>query len=318
MSIFLAPAVLILAAGAAEAQKFPARAIQFVVPLAAGSTTDVAARMIAQRVAQTLDAQIIIENRPGSSTMLGSAMVAKAEPDGHTLLMGASSLAVNQNLFKTVPYDTEKDFTPITLLVTAPMVLVVNPGLGVKTLAEFLAKYRSAPNVTFASPGAGTSLHLAADVFRFKTGIDVRPVVYRGGAPALTDVIAGHVQAMFATPVVKQNIDNGDVRALAVTGPERLALLPDVPTFAELGQAMPELDTGAWFGLFAPAATPADVIAVLNREFNAALRDAELRAALLNIGLQPRGTTPDEFSAFVRAEIRRWPPIFARAGIVPQ
>src|SRR5882762_6831307 len=302
----------------ALAQKFPARAIQFVVPLAAGSTTDVAARMIAQRVAQMLDAQIIVENRPGSSTMLGSAMVAKAEPDGHTLLMGASSLAVNQNLFKAVPYDTEKDFTPITLLVTAPMVLVVNPALGVKTLGEFLAKFRSVPNVTFASPGAGTSLHLAAEVFRLKTGMDVRPVVYRGGAPALTDVIAGHVQAMFATPVVKQNIDSGDVRALAVTGTRRLALLPDVPTFAELGQAMPELDTGAWFGLFAPARTPAGVVALLNREFNAALRDAELNAALLNIGLLPRGTTSEEFSAFVRDEITRWPPIFARAGILPQ
>src|SRR3979409_822862 len=177
-----------LAAGAAQAQKFPARAIRFVVPLAAGSTTDVAARMIAQRVAQTLDAQIIIENRPGSSTMLGSAIVAKAEPDGHTLLMGASSLAVNQNLFKVVPYDTEKDFTPITLLVTAPMVLVVNPASGVKTLGEFLAKFRSVPNVTFASPGAGTSLHLAAEVFRFKTGMDVRPRGTRGGARA---VIAG-------------------------------------------------------------------------------------------------------------------------------
>ncbi|HEY2136979.1 MAG TPA: tripartite tricarboxylate transporter substrate-binding protein, partial [Xanthobacteraceae bacterium] len=149
-----------LAAGAAGAQKFPSRAIQFVVPLAAGSTTDVAARMIAQRVAERLDAQIIIENKPGASTMLGSAMVARAEPDGHTLLMGASSLAVNQNLFKTVPYDTEKDFAPITLLVTAPMVLVVNPDLGVATLAEFLAKFRGTQNVTFASPGAGTSLHL--------------------------------------------------------------------------------------------------------------------------------------------------------------
>ncbi|HEY2135658.1 MAG TPA: tripartite tricarboxylate transporter substrate-binding protein, partial [Xanthobacteraceae bacterium] len=244
--------------------------------------------------------------------------VARAEPDGHTLLMGASSLAVNQNLFKTVPYDTEKDFAPITLLVTAPMVLVVNPDLGVATLAEFLAKFRGTQNVTFASPGAGTSLHLAADVFRFKTGIDVRPVVYRGGAPALTDVIAGHVQAMFATPVIKQNIDRHDVRALAVTGTRRLALLPDVPTFAELGQPMPELDTGAWFGLFAPARTPADVVGLLNREFNAALREPELDAALVNIGLQPRGTTPEEFATFVRDEIRRWPPIFARAGIAPQ
>src|SRR5258707_13377661 len=133
------------------------------------------------------------------------------------------------------------------------MVLVVNPALGVKTLGEFLAKFRSVPNVTFASPGAGTSLHLAAEVFRLKTGMDVRPVVYRGGAPALTDVIAGHVQAMFATPVVKQNIDTGDARALAGTRTSRLALLPDVPTFSELRPAMPKLGPGPWFGLFAPA-----------------------------------------------------------------
>src|SRR5882757_6770933 len=164
-------AVFLIAAGVAQAQKFPARAIQFVVPLAAGSTTDVAARMIAQRVAQTLDAQIIVENRPESSTMLGSAMVAKAEPDGHTLLMGASSLAVNQNLFKTVPYDTEKDFTPITLLVTAPMVLVVNPGMGVRTLPALLERFNKPKTVTLATPGPGTSLGLATEVFKARSGL---------------------------------------------------------------------------------------------------------------------------------------------------
>jgi tripartite-type tricarboxylate transporter receptor subunit TctC len=303
--------------GDAPAQKFPGRPITYVVPLAAGSTTDVAARLIAQRVSASLGVNIVIENKPGASTMLGSAAVAKADPDGHTLLMGASSLTVNKNLFKTVPFDTEKDFTPVSLLVTAPLVLVVNPAVDAKTLGDFLAKFKS-QSVTFASPGPGTMLGLATEVFKQKSGLDVKVAVYRGGGPALNDVIAGHVPAMFGTPVVKQNIDKGAVRALAVTGPKRLDLLPDVPTFAEAGLPMPEVDTGAWFGLFAPAGTPGDVIAVLNREFNAALKDPELSAALVKMGLVPHGTTPDEFGDFIRAEMKRWPPIFQRAGITPQ
>ena len=313
----LAAAAIPLSMSSAQAPKFPSRLITYVVPLAAGSTTDVAARLIAQRVSQTLGANIVIENKPGASTMLGSAAVAKAEPDGHTLLMGASSLTVNQNLFKTVPFDTEKDFAPVSLLVTAPLVLVVNPSIEAKTLGEFLAKYKQ-QGVTFASSGPGTMLGLATEVFKQKSGIDVKVAVYRGGGPALADVIGGHVPAMFGTPVVKQNLEKGDVRALAVTGPKRLDLLPDVPTFAEAGLPMPEVDAGAWFGLLAPAGTPKDVVALLNREFNAAVKDAEVQAALIKIGLIPHGTTPEEFADFIRAEIKRWPPIFGRAGIVPQ
>jgi tripartite-type tricarboxylate transporter receptor subunit TctC len=313
----LTASVMSLSASAAQAQKFPSRPLTYVVPLAAGSTTDVAARLIAQRVSQSLGVNIVIENKPGASTMLGSAAVAKAEADGHTLLMGASSLTVNQNLFKTVPFDTEKDFAPVSLLVTAPLVLVVNPAVEAKTLGEFLAKFKQ-QGVTFASPGPGTMLGLATEVFKQKSGIDVKAAVYRGGGPALTDVIAGHVPAMFGTPVVKQNVDKGDVRALAVTGPKRLDLLPDVPTFAEAGFPMPEVDSGAWFGLFAPAGTPKDVVAVLNREFNAALKEAEVQVALVKIGLIPHGTTPEAFADFIRGEIKRWPPIFQRAGIVPQ
>jgi tripartite-type tricarboxylate transporter receptor subunit TctC len=305
-------------ASTAQAQKFPSRPIIYVVPLAAGSTTDVAARLIAQRVSQSIGVSIIIENKPGASTMVGSSAVAKAEPDGHTLLMGASSLTVNQNLFKTVPFDTERDFAPISLLVTAPVVLVVTPRLGVTTLKDFLARFRPPHSVTFATPGPGTMLGLATEVFRLRSSLDVKVAVYRGGGPALTDVVAGHVDAMFGTPVIKQNIDKGDVRALAVSGAKRLDLLPDVPTFAEVGLPMPEVDAGAWFGLFAPAGVPADVIDALNRAFNAALKDAELRSALAKMGLEPRGTTPEEFGSFIREEIQRWPPIFQRAGIVPQ
>jgi tripartite-type tricarboxylate transporter receptor subunit TctC len=305
-------------ASPAQAQKFPSRPITYVVPLAAGSTTDVAARLIAQRVSQSIGVSIIIENKPGASTMVGSSAVAKADPDGHTLLMGASSLTVNQNLFKTVPFDTERDFAPISLLVTAPVVLVVTPRLGVTTLKDFLARFRPPHSVTFATPGPGTMLGLATEVFRIRSSLDVKVAVYRGGGPALTDVVAGHVDAMFGTPVIKQNIDKGDVRALAVSGAKRLDLLPDVPTFAEAEFPMPEVDAGAWFGLFAPAGVPADVIDALNRAFNAALKDAELRSALAKMGLEPRGTTPEEFASFIREEIKRWPPIFQRAGIVPQ
>jgi tripartite-type tricarboxylate transporter receptor subunit TctC len=301
-----------------QAQKYPSRNITFVVPLAAGSTTDVAARLIAQRAGVTLGTTIIIENKPGASTMLGSSTVAKAPPDGHTLLMGASALTVNQNLFKTVPYETEKDFSPVSLLLTAPLVLVVNPRLEARTLREFLTRYKDAGDLSFASGGAGTMLHLAGEVLAAKSGVAMRHVPYRGGGPALTDVIAGHVQLMFATPLVKSNIESGDLRALAVTGPKRLDTLPDVPTFAEAGFPLPEVDAGAWFGLLAPAGTPKEIVARLNQDFNAALRDPEVRQGLLKLGLEAKGTSPDEFARFIRDEIQRWPPIFTRAGITPQ
>jgi tripartite-type tricarboxylate transporter receptor subunit TctC len=244
--------------------------------------------------------------------------VAKAPPDGHTLLMGASALTVNQNLFKTVPYETERDFAPVSLLLTAPLVLVVNPKLEARTLGEFLTRYRDAKDLSFASGGAGTMLHLAGEILAAKSGVAMRHVPYRGGAPALTDVIAGHVQLMFATPLVKSNIDAGDVRALAVTGPKRLDTLPDVPTFAEAGFPLPEVDAGAWFGLLAPAGTPKEIVARLNQDFNAALRDPEVRQGLSKLGLEARGTSPEEFARFIRDEIQRWPPVFQRAGIAPQ
>jgi tripartite-type tricarboxylate transporter receptor subunit TctC len=311
-------AVLIVIAEPALAQKFPSRNIQLVVPLAAGSTTDVAARLIAQHAAISLGTQIIIENKPGASTMLGSAAVAKADPDGHTLLMGASSLTVNQNLFKSVPYDTERDFAPVSLLVTAPVVLVVNPATGVKTFSQFQQRFSGPDGVTVATSGPGTMLGLATEVFKLKSGMNVRTIVYRGGGPALTDVIAGHVNAMFGTPVIKQNIDAGEVNALAVSGPSRLILLADVPTFEEVGLPLPEIDTGAWFGILAPAGTPREVVGLLNRAFNAVLLEPELRLALLNLGMVPRGTSPEEFSTFIHGEISRWPGIFTAAGIKPE
>jgi tripartite-type tricarboxylate transporter receptor subunit TctC len=299
-------------------QGYPSRPITFVVPLAAGSTTDVAARLIAQKVTQATGAQIIVENKPGASTMLGSQQVARAEPDGHTLLMGASSLTVNKLLFKNYMVETERDLTPISLLVTAPLVMVVNPKLEVNSLKEFLTKYKDSKDLAFASSGTGTMLHLGAEVFKIHSGIDMRAVFYRGGGPALTDVIAGHVPLMFATTVAGGNIEKGDVRGLAVTGTTRHPSVPSVPTFGEAGLQMPEVENGAWFGLLGPAGMSRDLVQRINRDFNKALEDPEVRENLVKAGLLAKGTTPDEFATFIRDEIRRWPDIFKRAGIEPQ
>jgi tripartite-type tricarboxylate transporter receptor subunit TctC len=298
----------------AQAQTYPNHPIELIVPLAPGSTTDAAARLLAKRVSETIGQQIVIENKVGAGIMVGSALVAKAPADGYTLLMGTVGLAVDSNL-KAVPYDAEKDFAPISLVINSPMVMLVNPKLGVKTLPNFLAKYKNAPEMTFASGGTGTYPHLTGEIFKFKSGIPMRHVPYRGGGPALNDVIAGHVDLMFGTPVTKQNIEVGDVNALAVGAPQRLEVLPDVPTFAEGGLPIPEIDAGAWFGLFAPAGTPKDVIAKLNQHFNDALKDPTVRKSLLPIGLVPRGTTPEEFATFLHEEVVRWSVIVKQANI---
>jgi tripartite-type tricarboxylate transporter receptor subunit TctC len=305
----------LMTAAPAAAQTFPSRTIELVVPLAPGSTTDVLARLLAQRASQTLGAQIVVENKPGAGSMLGTAAVAKAPPDGHTLLLGAIGLAINPLLYNNVPYDTERDLAPISLLVTAPMILLANPSLGVKSLREFLVKYKDAKDLSYGSPGPGTLPQLTAELFKSRSGIPIRHVPYRGGAPALNDTVAGHVQLNVGTPVTKPVIDAGKVVALAIAAPKRIETLPNVPTFAEEGLPIPELDGGAWFGLLAPAGTPKDVIEKLNHHFNEALKHPAVREQLDKAGLITRGTSVEEFGRFLREEIARWPPIFARAGV---
>ena len=307
----------LLAAPAALAQNFPNRPIELVVPLAPGSTTDVAARLLAQHAGETLGTQIIVVNKSGAGITLGTMAVAKAPADGYTILMATVGIAVDK-ILKPVDYDAERDFTPITLVVTAPLVLLASPKLGVGALGEFLTKYKDAKDLTFSSGGAGTLPHIAGELFSSRSGIPIRHVPYRGGAPALQDVIAGNVGLNFGTPLTKGNIDNGDVRALAVAAPKRIETLPNVPTFAEAGLPIPELDGGAWFGLLAPTGTPKDIVQKLSQHFNTALKRPEVAAGLVKIGLAPRGTSPEEFAKFLHEEIERWPPIFHRAGIKAQ
>lgn len=307
----------LLAAPAALAQNFPNRPIELVVPLAPGSTTDVAARLLAQHAGETLGTQIIVVNKSGAGITLGTMAVAKAPADGYTILMATVGIAVDK-ILKPVDYDAERDFTPITLVVTAPLVLLASPKLGVGALGEFLTKYKDAKDLTFSSGGAGTLPHIAGELFSSRSGIPIRHVPYRGGAPALQDVIAGNVGLNFGTPLTKGNIDNGDVRALAVAAPKRIETLPNVPTFAEAGLPIPELDGGAWFGLLAPTGTPKDIVQKLSQHFNTALKRPEVAAGLVKIGLAPRGTSPEEFAKFLHEEIERWPPIFHRTGIKAQ
>ena len=312
--VYIAFCGSLLAAPAALAQNFPNRPIELVVPLAPGSTTDVAARLLAQHAGETLGTQIIVVNKSGAGITLGTMAVAKAPPDGYTILMATVGIAVDK-ILKPVDYDAERDFTPITLVVTAPLVLLASPKLGVGALGEFLTKYKDAKDLTFSSGGAGTLPHIAGELFSSRSGIPIRHVPYRGGAPALQDVIAGNVGLNFGTPLTKGNIDNGDVRALAVAAPKRIETLPNVPTFAEAGLPIPELDGGAWFGLLAPTGTPKDIVQKLSQHFNTALKRPEVAAGLVKIGLAPHGTSPEEFAKFLHEEIERWPPIFHRAGI---
>ncbi len=306
---------LLAAAAPAHAQAFPNRPITLVVGLAPGSGQDAAARTISRRAGELLGVQIVVDNRPGGGTMMASLAVAKAAGDGYTLLQNGVALAVNPSLYKQVPYDAAQDFVPVAFLVNAPMILVINPSHAVTTLAEFLEKFKHSDRLTYAHPGAGTMPHLAAELFRVRSGITMRPVPYRGGAPALADVIAGHVDMTMVTPLVKPTIESGRVKALAVGSQGRLETLPDVPTFAQAGLPLPELNAGAWFGILAPKGTPPDVVRTLNAAYNAALRDTSVREDLKGLGFVPKTMTPEEFAAFLQDDMKKWPAIAAAAGL---
>jgi len=315
---FIAALAFLAAAGASArtpAQPFPSRTITLAVGLAAGSVQDDAARIVARGASPLLGVQIIVDNKPGAGTMNASLSVARAPPDGYTLLQNGVALSVNPSLYKHVPYDAANDFTPIAYLASAPEILVVNPSLAVKTLADFLTKYRDSTSLNYASPGAGTMPHLAAELLRARSGIKMSHVPYRGGAPALTDVIAGHVQVTFVTPVAKAYIDAGDVVALAAAADARLETLPSVPTFAEAGLSLSELNAGAWFGILAPRGTPEAIVHKLNAAFNAVLRNPQVQDEIKALGLVPKAMTPEQFGAFMLEDMRKWPPIIAAAGL---
>jgi len=307
--------LLALAAPAAMAQG--SKQLHIVVPYAAGGAVDVVSRAVGQRMSEIMGAPVIVDNRPGGNANIGADVVAKAAPDGTTLLMGANGLATNVSLFKSLPFDARSDFAPVARVGYAPLVLVVAPESPAKSVKELIALAKAKPGtLNYGSAGNGSSQHLATELLRLQTGIDVVHVPYKGGAPAVTDLLGGRLSFFITNPIeVLANIKAGRLRALAIGSPKRLPLLPDVPTFAEAG--VPGYDPYVWWGLFAPAKTPKEAISKLSADALKALEDAGVREKLaaLSAVVDPLG--PEAFDKFFRNEIEKWGKVVKTSGIQP-
>lgn len=309
---------LSLACSGALAQGYPSQPIKFVVPYTAGGTSDSIARQVGQRMAEVLKQPILIENKGGAGGVVGTAQVAKAAPDGYTVLVTLSSHAINPGLYKTLPFDTEKDLKAVTLLTNGPQVLAVNPKVPAKNLKEYLDWAKKYPlENSYASGGQGTPGHLAAELLATMSGIGFQHIPYRGGGAAVTDVVGGQVNAVWVTAIAAiPQIKAGKLRALAVTTKDRVAALPDVPTVAESG--FPEYEVDGWVGMFVPAATPQAIVDTLYSAAVKALGNAELKAALLSQGSGVIGNPPAQTHAAVATEIKNWRKLIADRGIKPE
>jgi tripartite-type tricarboxylate transporter receptor subunit TctC len=310
---------LCLVASPVHAQSdYPSKPVKIIVPSAPGGGTDIAARVLAQHLSQSMGQQFFIDNRPGAGNMIGIEAAARSAPDGYTLLMTASTLSINQLTYKKVLYDAVRDFAPISLVVSLPSVLVVHPSVPARSLAELIALAKQKPDqLTYASAGIGTNPHLSMELLKTMTGIEIRHIPYRGVGPALNDLVAGQVGILIAGVLTtKPQVDAGTVRGLAVTGLKRVEGLPDVPTVAEAGVA--NYEALQWYGLLAPAGTPAPIIARLHAETAKAVRSAEMKERLAADGADPVGNTPAEFAAHIKDEMRKWAEVARAAKIEPQ
>ena len=308
----------LLASPAAAQSDYPSKPVKIIVPSAPGGGTDIAARVLAQHLSQAMGQQFFIDNRPGAGNMIGIEAAARSAPDGYTLLMTASTLSINQLTYKKVLYDAVRDFAPISLVVSLPSVLVVHPSVPTRSLAELIALAKQKPDqLTYASAGIGTNPHLSMELLKTMTGIEIRHIPYRGVGPALNDLVAGQVGILIAGVLTtKPQVDAGTVRGLAVTGLKRVEALPDIPTVAEAGIA--NYEALQWYGLLAPAGTPAPIIARLHAETAKAVRSVEMKERLAADGADPVGNTPAEFAAHIKEEMRKWAEVARAAKIEPQ
>ncbi len=305
----------VMSVGPAQAE-FPERAVTLVVPFAAGGSTDVVARVIAERMSADLGQQVVVQNVGGAGGSLGAGNVARAEPDGYTILMGTvATHALNPLILKNKPYDAETDFAPVSLLVVVPNVLVVNPQLPVKDVKELLALLKAEPEkYSYASSGNGTPLHLSGELFNAMAGVKMQHVPYKGSGPALTDVIGNQVPIMFDNlPSSSGHIKAGTLRALAVTTAERAPSFPDVPTMAEAG--IPGYETYTWNALFAPKGTPKDVVDRLNASAKVAMADPAVVERMKEFSATVVASSPEELAAHVKAEMAKWTPVVRDANV---
>ena len=294
---------------------YPERPIRLVVPVAPGGGNDIVARMLAHKLTETWGQQVVVDNRPGAATGIGAEIVAKAPPDGYTIMLTSVSFAINASMQRKLPFDAINDFSPITQVARVPQIVVVHPGVAAKSLAEFIALAKARPGqINYASAGSGSSTHLAMELLMEMTGIALNHVPYKGTAPGLADVIAGHVQLCFdAIPPALPHVKSGRVRALAVANPRRFPSLADVPTFAESG--LPGYTFASWFGILAPARTPPAIIDQLNRELVRIINLPETRERFLGLGIEPLGTSPREYAQYLKSEIAQWSAVVRRHDI---
>lgn len=311
-------AAALLAALPAAAQNYPAKAVRIIVPYAAGGNTDITARAVGSKLAEVFGQQVIIDNRPGGATNIGSELAAKAAPDGYTIFMGGASNAINMSLYAKPPYDTLRDFAPISLCVKGANVLSTHPSLPARNLKELIALAKARPGtLNFASSGLGSSNQMAGELLKVMAGINIVHVPYKGNAPALTDTVAGHVEMIFSgVPALVPHIKSGRLRAIGIGSLKRFPALPEVPTFDESG--LKDYEATTWFGLMAPVKTPKEIVARLNVEVDRIIRSADIQTRFINDGLEPIGGSPADFDRFIRAEIAKYSKVIRAARITPQ
>ncbi len=316
----LAVALTALFSGHAIASEhgYPTRPVRLVVPFSPGGGNDISARFIAQRLTEAFGISAVVDNRPGAGSTLGTDLVAKSAPDGYTLLVTHNAIAINQTLYLKLPYDTVRDFAQVAIIGTTTNTLVINPNVAAHSTKELIALAKAKPNaLNFASTGAGGTSHLAMEYFMMESGTQMVHIPYKGTAPGLTDVVAGHVQVMIsALPGTVPFINSKRVVCLATTGAKRSAFLPDMPTLAESGVPGYEFDT--WYGLHAPAKVPREIITRLNTDITNALKKPEIRDQLFRQGLEAQIMTPEEFAKFVRSEVAKMAKIIKASGAKPE
>jgi tripartite-type tricarboxylate transporter receptor subunit TctC len=308
------PVLLLSLVAAAAAQSYPSRPVRIVIPLSPGGTTDVPGRIIAQKLSETLGQQFFVENRAGAGGTIGSDFVAKSKPDGYTLLLTASPFVIAPHVYKKMPYDALADFAPVVRIASGPYVLVVHPSLGVNSVKELIAAAKKEPGkIDFASSGNGSAQHLVSELFMYMAGIKLNHVPYKGSGPAQQDLMSGVIKVSFVgTPIAIPHMKSGRLKALGVSTAKRSPEMPDVPTVAEAG--VPGYEALVWIGLLAPAGTPREIIVKLNRDIARLVRTDEVRKLIGPTGMEPDPDTPEQFTAYVKADYDKWGKVVRDSG----
>jgi tripartite-type tricarboxylate transporter receptor subunit TctC len=304
----------VLVSALAQAQSYPSRPIQFIVPYAAGGNGDIVSRLVGQRLAPVLGQPVLIDNRPGAGGNIGAQAAARATPDGHTWVLTSGTHAINMTLYKSPGYDVVRDFAPVAMLTSAPFVLIVHPSVKAATLKELIALVKASPGkLNYGSAGSGAGAHVTTELLKSMAGIDMTHVPYKGTPQATTDLVAGQVQVMFNAPSTALPLmQSGKVRALGISSRRPSPLAPGLPTISDSG--LPGFDSTVWQGILVPARTPVAVVARLNREVNLLLNSVELKDQLFKQGVDPEPMTPEEFGAYIRSEVEKWAHIVKVSG----